>query len=516
MTTPSTGGGSNALTRWDIAFLSIVFLAGLALRLRPALTIYMNPDEALQALLAFTQPGEGWVQIWRNSLTVAHPPLLILLTHAVSLISKTEIAMRMISILSGSLFPIFLFVWLRRLTGKTAALAVMFLLTMAPNLITISAQLRSYTLALFFLSAALVTLDWAIETGRVWMIWMFNALLWACIFSDFSMVWFACAAGVYALVRLRGSTVAIKVAWAAGQALAVGLYGLLFLEGVQVPHLAGFRSAAVTGWLQQDFPEPGHKLVFPFVNTLDQFSYLTGSRTLGAVALGMFAIAVVLLWTGRAGMQREKSRAVAMLVILPFVLLMAAAYIGVFPYGGTRHTLVAGLFGGVGMAIFIGLWNPRVATGALWGGLLLTPLWYRFGRVPDSEDISASRNSREMMLQCIQYMRQAIPPDTLIFTERGTLLVLAYYEGDPLPPESVPTFAESRLAGRWRAATRDYVYAAKEQYDGAMTAFRVRYGIPTPTPWFWVLDGGLSAVSAPEDPVRPFTRVLRVFQSESP
>jgi hypothetical protein len=61
--------------RWEIMFVGVVFTAGLALRLRLALLHYLNPDEALQALLAFGT----WGDALRNSLQVTHPPLLIVI-----------------------------------------------------------------------------------------------------------------------------------------------------------------------------------------------------------------------------------------------------------------------------------------------------------------------------------------------------------------------------------------------------------------------------------------------------
>ena len=70
--------------RWVVAFAALVFLAGLALRLRLAVLTYLNPDEVEHVMQSFGGGGG----VLRNSLLVAHPPLLILITHAVSLISR--------------------------------------------------------------------------------------------------------------------------------------------------------------------------------------------------------------------------------------------------------------------------------------------------------------------------------------------------------------------------------------------------------------------------------------------
>ena len=122
----------------EAAFLSVVFLAGLALRLRLAYITHFNPDEALHAILSFGRWREVWEQSPHRGL---HPPLLILITHLVSFASRTEIALRMVPVLAGSVFPVLVYIWLRRVAGTAAAMAAMFPLTLAPHLISISAQL---------------------------------------------------------------------------------------------------------------------------------------------------------------------------------------------------------------------------------------------------------------------------------------------------------------------------------------------------------------------------------------
>lgn len=121
--------------RWEIIFVAVVFLAGLALRLRLALFTYLNPDEAVNALLSFGT----WGYALSNWVKETHPPLLMVITHAVSLISRKEIALRLVPVLAGSLFPLLFSVWLRRVSGRVAAMTALFLLTLAPHLIAVSA-----------------------------------------------------------------------------------------------------------------------------------------------------------------------------------------------------------------------------------------------------------------------------------------------------------------------------------------------------------------------------------------
>jgi hypothetical protein len=495
--------------RWEIIFVGVVFLAGFALRLRLALFTYLNPDEAVHALLSFGT----WGYVLRNWVKETHPPLLIVITHAVSLISRTELALRLVPVLAGSLFPLLLFVWLRRISGKMAAMAALFLLTLAPHLITVSAQLRSYTLALLFLSASLVVLEEALERDRWQMMGVYSALLWLCILSDYSMAWFVGAAGVYALLRLRGSHAPVKATWAAGQLVALVLYGLLFKMHVRNFRGGGLERGALSGWLFGAFPQPGKMLVFPFANTLKQFAYLMALVPIGAFVSVLFVVAVFWLWTGQTGIERSKARALAMLLVLPFVLAIAGAYAHQFPYGRTRHTLVIGVFGAIGIAIFIQQLPRRASLALLWGALLLTPLW-NWRADWDEQDISPDRNQKELILQCLDYMRAAIPPGTLIFTERETLFMLAYYEGHNGLPYQPATrqFSETVLGGQWRVATMNYNYITRDAYEAGLAAFRKQYGLGENEP-VWVLDGGFDVPSMPPDEKHPFTRAVRVFQA---
>jgi hypothetical protein len=498
--------------RWAIMFVGVVFTAGLALRLRLASLNYLNPDESMHALLAFGT----WGDVLRNSLMVAHPPLLIVITHTVSLISRTELALRLVPVLAGSLFPLLLFAWLRRAAGMIAAMAALFLLTLAPHLITVSAQLRSYTLALLFLSASLVVLDKALESDRGRTMAAYSVLLWLCILSDYSMAWFAGAAGLYALLRLGGSSARVKAIWAVGQLAALVLYGVLFTMQVRHYRGGGIEQEAVSGWLRGAFPKPHEMLVFPFAGTLKQFAYLMASVPIGGLALVLFAAAVFSLWAGRVGIKRSKARAQALLLVAPFALAIVAAYAHQFPYGRSRHTLVLGLFAATGVAVFLQTLPRRAAMAILWGAVLLTPLWH-WGADQDPQDISADRNRKELILQCLDYMRAAIPSDAVIFTERETLWILAYYAGDNEPPKKSVTreFSETMLGGRWRVATRDYTYVTPDEYRVALAAFRRKYGLGEGEP-VWVLDGGWNVVSVPPDERRPFPKAVRAFQAVAP
>jgi hypothetical protein len=70
-------------------------------------------------------------------------------------------------------------------------------------------------------------------------------------------------------------------------------------------------------------------------------------------------------------------------------------------------------------------------------------------------------------------MRAAIPSGSLIFSDVGTLRILAYYSGDnELPGQASPPeeFSEILLGGRWRVATRDYAFLTPDTYRAGLAA----------------------------------------------
>ena len=500
------------LERWEILVSCAIIAAGLALRLHLALITYLNPDEAMHALLSFGT----WSEVLRQSLLVTHPPLLILITHSVLSVSQSELALRLVPVLAGSVFPILAFLWLRRIAGPMAAMMALFLLTMAPQTISVSAQLRSYTLAFLFLCASLLLLDWALAGDRWWKMALFNLALWGCIVSDYSMAWFVGSVAIYALMRLGPSSPQVKAVWAAGQILSFALY-VAFLK-IQVQALRAAHDDA--GWLDGAFPASGELLVFAVANTVKQFAYLMASIPLGVAALVGFAISMFSLWTGRTRIEPRRARSLAALLTIPFLLGIAGAFAHVFPYGRSRHTLVLGFFIAIGVSIFVGMLPRRVSLAILCVALLLTPLWLWKGDV-DPMDLASGRNRKVLLTAAIDYMRATIPPNTTIFTEGETALILTYYLG-PHPRVFFPTssllfpnsggFFERPLGAAWRIAGRDYKYETIGAYEEALRAFRRHYELRDDDP-VWVLDGGWNTVSRPPDPAVPFTQAIRIFQA---
>ncbi len=408
-----------------------------------------------------------------------------MMLHAVAQFSHRDLALRMLSVVTGSLFPVLIWAWVRRAVGPMAAFAALFLLTMSPNVTAISAQVRSYAPALFFLSLALLTLEFAFERDSWLLMALYSMFLWLCIFSDYSMAWFAGAVGAYALFRLRGSSGQTRLAWGAGQVVALGTYAYLFHTQVTPYRGSKDQADAVSGWLRMAFPVPGHFITFVRSNTVDQFSYLMGSEPMGKIALLAFAAGIILLWAGRFAIERNRARAIAVFLTVPFALGIVGAYAHMFPYGGSRHSMVLGVFGAIGIGILFESAPSILAVPLLFAILLPIPGWR--ARV-SAENITADRNQRSQYLECVAYLKSAIPPGTVIFTESETLETLVYYDGQTeRPPWPVQQrFSDYPFSGKWRLAERDYQYLTFAEYREALAVFRRQYGFAPQDP-VWVI-----------------------------
>ncbi len=137
-----------------------------------------------------------------------------------------------------------------------------------------------------------------------------------------------------------------------------------------------------------------------------------------------------------------------------------------------------------------------------------------WGPLVSLENISADRNQKSQYLECVAYLKSAIPPGTVIFTDSETLETLVYYDGQTVRPRwPVPQhFSAHKLSGKWSLAERDYQYSTFEEYRDALTAFRRQDGFATEDP-VWVVEWRLVIVTGTPDDTRPFTRGMTIFQA---
>src|SRR2546422_1799016 len=99
----------SSIRRRPNAWACTLLAAGLLVRLWHASGTYLNPDEAMHF---YSANQISWWLTYKSSLTLYHPPLLILLLHAWRSLGTSELVLRLPSILTGTAFCWFLYRWI--------------------------------------------------------------------------------------------------------------------------------------------------------------------------------------------------------------------------------------------------------------------------------------------------------------------------------------------------------------------------------------------------------------------
>ena len=358
---------------------SVLAICGFLCRLHYASGFYLNPDEAIHYFIAAQpdSPGavqQGWLDFYHSTLRVAHPPLFILALREILHFGDSEWLLRLVPVVAGAVFPLFVMLWVRRFACNAAALCAQLLLTFSPTLTDLSAELRGYTLAFLFLSIALLLLEVALERGsKIYMTW-FHVFLGLAILTEYAVGWFVAASGLYVLLRLWRDKKPddIWIEWMAGQAGLLGVYAFLYVEQISKWPQNGVLSDPVHTWLSPAFLQSGqHVLSFVRRGSLNQFRYLLGVGWLAPFAVAVFAF-------GLYRLLRNHKPLHAMLLLLPLCFACLGGICHIFPFGLTRHTSVLGIaiatgFGIGAAAIARNRMLPMVAA-----ALVLIPAWNWF------------------------------------------------------------------------------------------------------------------------------------------
>ncbi len=177
----------------------VVTLAAFAIRLAYCSACYLNPDEA--AHYASAAAG-GWIETYKAACILAHPPLFILVLHAVLALGRTELVARMPSLLAGTAAIWLTFAWIRRSLGGIAALAGLGFMALSPAAISASTEVRQYGLQLCFLCGALYASERVFEErGTKWVVVQGLFLLGA-LLTHYTTIVIMVSLNIYLVLRL--------------------------------------------------------------------------------------------------------------------------------------------------------------------------------------------------------------------------------------------------------------------------------------------------------------------------
>ncbi|MGA8493298.1 MAG: glycosyltransferase family 39 protein [Terriglobales bacterium] len=414
----------------------LILTAGFLLRLRAASGTFLNPDEALHYLLA---DQSSWLQAYRASLTNAHPPLLTSLLFFWRGLGISEFVLRLPSVIAGTAFCWIFFKWLTRILGPGTGFIGLILVSFLPPMIELSAEVRQYALLLFFLAGAAYLLERALAEDSVAMMLLSALSLYFALLSHYSAILFAAAIGFYSLLRLitRHPSAQVCIAWAMGQAGALGLIAFLYVS--HISKLKGdYASGTINGWLANSFFRSGHDnpLLFVIARTGGVFQYVFGQLAVGDVAFLAFIAGAVWLWKEKAspGELNVTSRQLVTLLVLPFTLGAAASIARIYPYGGTRHSAFLIMFALAGVSFLVAKLVKQKLGRGITVALVIVGACSLFGR-PHRPYILRQDQSRMQMVRALGFIHAQIRQSDLIFVDYQTRLLLGYYlcPAQPVP-----------------------------------------------------------------------------------
>jgi hypothetical protein len=515
----------------------VVVAVGFLFRFISATQSYLDPDEAWNYMMAHQA---NLAQVYRVSLTDAHPPLFVMVLFFWRLLGNSELVLRLISVLAGTATVWFGFKWLACRFGPTVGFTGLLLLSFCPTLVSLSSVVRNYAILLLAVTLALYCLERGLREKSEWMLlWSGLALLMANL-THYSATWFTIAVGLYGLIRIvRGRLPGRWIRlWVEVQFVIVALWVLLYLTYIRTLRGGGSEQFAREVWLRASYFHPRQEGALPFlVRALGElFAYLCSSRVAGLLALGLFLAGVAMLLirhrltanqpSSGPDPRRIEDSSFGILLIAPFAINAIAALAGLYPLGGTRHNAFLILFVIAGISLLLGRLAGRRLDAILLAAVIVVPIWHRTVAIPASE-YRPSDQKRELMVGAVDYIRDSIPVGSLLFVDWQTAVLLGYYLGrDQIATQfltgSTPrdSFLELHCGG-YRVVSHPLWAFTPNDFWSGLRAMKQHYGLEASTR-VWVVNGGrrarLSRDLAERYPqhaypgLRAFGRDLSVFQ----
>ena len=454
---------------WAYSLLGLGFLV----RIWHASGTFLNSDEVMH-FAAANQPT--WLQTYKLSLAISHPPLLIFVEHVWRHLGTSELMLRTPSILAGTAFCWFTFRWAEMLFEKAVAWNIFAFVLFLPSTIELSTEIRQYALFLAFAMGSAYFLERALARNSAPAMLLSVLSLWLAIGSHFSAFLFAPAFGIYAILRMRTTrpTVSVMLTWIAGQLVALGLCAFLYFT--QIRHLSEYFGGqdATQGWmgnayLSHSYYVPGkvNPLLFILGRSIGVFQYVFRQLVAGDLAFIFFVVGVFLIFRSRTFLTRVSARQLGIFLLLPFALNCAAALVRAYPYGGTRHSCMLIPFALAGVSVALTRTLKRRTFAGIAAALLIS-LACHFSLAKELPYVAPDAQRSSNMQAAMAFIHE-IPQSQPIFADVQTNLLLGHYlcrQRTVVPDASVPGFVSYECGGHRVIASRTkYIFTARSFYN---------------------------------------------------
>jgi hypothetical protein len=474
--------------------------SGLLLRLHAAWGIFLNPDEALHFSLA---NQNSFADAYRASLTLAHPPLLILLLYFWRSLGTSDVLLRLPSILAATAFCWMFYRWATEIIGAAPALLGTVMVACLPPVVSLTSEVRQYSLLLVFIASSAFLMERSLAKNSAGVMICSLACQGLGMLSHYSSLPFAATLGLYSLLRLwKGNpTRSLWMAWAAGQAGCLMLFGWLY--HVQLSRLkdSPLAEQAIMEWLRRSYFHPGQDnfLAFTFGRSFAVFQFVFGQLVFGDIAALLFVAGVILLIRAPDPAANNKSpscRQVAALLVLPFAINCGLALAGKYPYGGTRHCIFLALFAVAGISFAIFALSRRRNLVALIATLIIVAVCYGLGF--HHQPYMSRRNQGHAQIEsAVAFIKNQIPANAPILIDYQTNLMLRHYLCGQLPGgPATREFQETRCAGHILVAAPVWMFTP-EAFPSYWRQFASEKTPGAGSP-VWVVQAGWGASIAPQ------------------
>jgi hypothetical protein len=475
----------------------VCVLAGFGWRAWLAHATFLNTDEAWH----FTVANQTSLSAaYQASLTLAHPPLLVLILYFWRQLGTSDLMLRLPGVIAGALFCWAFYKWLLRIVGQAAAWAGLVFACFLPPMMALSAELRQYSLMLLFAVAAAYFLECALAEKSSKLMLASSGCLYLAMLSHYSAFLFASALGLYAIVRVSGSRpgVAVSAIWAASQGLGVALAAVLYKTHISklgsvypvAQPLQRFGDFYLSDWYFH--PGRDHLPRFLYHGTFGVFRFIFGQTGVGQVAALLFVAAILLLAFSKAKLPCGiSSWQVVILLLAPLLANWIAVVCGLYPYGRTRQCMFLAIFALTGVGVALARLANHAISPALGLAVLGVIICQSWGTLQGRDMLPLSEQRHEHMDQAMQLVHKEIKPGEVILTDKATSYQLRDYlcgkkpVADDAPWEGFDVFR-----------CQHFLVLSTRSSDGALTASALQRKwitartFPNAAGDVWIVRGG--------------------------
>ena len=395
-----------------------IIAAAFTVRLAYSGYCYLNPDEA--AGFDAARP-RSWIETYEASLLLTHPPLFILVLHGILFLGRTELILRLPSLIGGTAALWFAFAWMRRTLGEIPAIAGLAFMALSPAAISAATEVRQYGLLLCFVCGALYATERAFtKRSTNWTIIQGLFLLCA-LLEHYTAIVVLLSLGLYILLRSFLDGVPRRILFTIGVSQFVLATVLAWLYFGHVRGSIPFGPGASMDYLRNYYYAEGREtpLGFAWRALSGTFTYAVGPRRLAFLCMLVFLVGLAALLAGRT----KARRLLALLIVSPFAVGFAAAIFQVFPFAGSRHQIYLLPFLAAGISAALACLQRGRAVPLLLLGVVVAPLWMSRAALDNNRRALPIRD----MTAAIEYVKRMIPRGAALFVDYETREVLRYY-----------------------------------------------------------------------------------------